>query len=98
MLPRLLLVVLTTATVLGGCVYRDPLVHGPFMIGAERPQPGGPGCRPGDVRSQDVGSGWIENCAKAATPIPMTQPSAPATALAPTSLSAAPNPARSAWQ
>lgn len=58
-------------TVAGGCVPRDPnwrpvvfqsdpLVHGPFLIGAERPSDtsGGVCCRPGAMRSQDVKGFW----------------------------------------
>lgn len=38
----------------------DPLVHGPFLIGAERPSDtsGGYCCRPGAMRSQDVKKFW----------------------------------------
>ena len=97
MLPRLLLVVLMAATVLGGCVYRDPLVHGPFLIGAERPHSGGSGCRPGDVRAQDVNSGWIEDCARTSTPLPGAAPMTPLPSAPPPPVATATIPARSAW-
>ena len=37
---------------------KDPLVHGPFLIGAERPSVGIACVRPGAVRSQDARGDW----------------------------------------
>lgn len=38
---------------------RDPLIYGPFLIGAERPSVGVGCVRPGAVRSQDARSVWV---------------------------------------
>lgn len=56
---------------ISGCMPQDPnwrpvifqsdtLIHGPFLIGAERPSATGQGvcCRPGSIRSQDAKSFW----------------------------------------
>jgi len=39
-------------------LHSDPLVHGPFLIGADRPSVGHDCVRPGAVRSQDAKSHW----------------------------------------
>lgn len=50
---------LALPSLLAGCGGRDTLVHGPFLIGAERPAVHDGTCSPkGDIRSQDARGDW----------------------------------------
>ncbi len=56
---RIALACLAIAPALGGCG-RDPLVYGPFLVGAERPAiRDGVCCPKGDIRSQDAHGYWV---------------------------------------
>lgn len=51
---------LALPSLLAGCGGRDPLVHGPFLIGAERPAiRDGVCCPKGEIRSQDAKGDWV---------------------------------------
>lgn len=66
---RLLLlpVIVLVGTTLSGCFFNDPLVHGPFLLGASDSNRVGC-CRVGDVRSDQAHSDWMSGCEK--TPCP----------------------------
>jgi len=51
---------------------RDPLVYGPYLIGAERPSVGLGCVRPGAVRSQDARSVWRPCKSEVLLPAPST--------------------------
>jgi len=84
---------------LSGCG-RDPGMHGPYLIGATGPErapvPAGC-CRPGDVRSQDLNSGWIDNCYEIDQDCPTLSPGPDTWAEVPAVAPARPPVSRSAW-
>ena len=51
-------------------LHQDPLVHGPFLIGAPRPSVGTGCVRPGAVRSQDARSTWRPCATAVLLPVP----------------------------
>lgn len=56
---RLVLVAAVAAPLLAGCG-RDPLVNGPFLIGAKRPDVRDGTCVPSEsMRSQDAHGDWV---------------------------------------